>query len=149
MSKNRLRIVSIVAVALVVVLLGLFLFPRQSEDRLPSEPAQETATSIDLGVIYLPVTPGLSAYYELGVDSGVLVTEVISDGLADRAGVQVGDVILSYNGIRLEEGTSLLGMMRACPVGSRVMMEVWRGKNLRTVELVHTDMQGGMDMMRR
>ncbi len=149
MSKRRLRIVGIIGIVLVVVLLGLFLVPRQSEDRLQSEPVQETTTSIDLGVTYLLITPGLSAYYELGVDSGVLVTEVISDSLADRAGVEVGDVILSYNGVRLDEGTSLLGMMRACPVGSRVMMEVWRGQNLRTVELVHTNMQEGGGMMHR
>ncbi len=149
MSKRRLRIVGIVAIALVVVLLGFLLFPRQPEDLRLSEPAPEATTSIDLGVTYLPVTSGLSAYYELGVDSGVLVTEVTSGSLADRAGVEVGDVILSYNGVRLEEGTSLLGMMRACPAGSRVMMEVWRGKNLRTVELVHTDMQEGGGMMHR
>ena len=76
MSKTRVVFVSATVAIVAVVLLGLFFFRWQSEERLPSEPEQGTSTAVDLGVTYVPVTPGLSAYYDLGVDSGALVTEV-------------------------------------------------------------------------
>ncbi len=53
--------------------------------------------------------------------------------------MQVGDVILSYNGVKLEGEVRLLGMMMACPVGNRMTLEVWREKNIRTMELFHSD----------
>ena len=138
MTKSRVTIIGIIVAVLVALVLGLFLFPLQSEDWSSSEPALESATAINLGVTYLPVTSRVSAYYDLGVDTGVLITEVVTGSLADRAGVQVGDIILSYNDVRLGEGVPLFGMMRACPAGSRITMEIQRGKSTRIVELVHT-----------
>lgn len=138
MSRSRLVIAGVIATALVVVLLRVFLSTGQEAERPPSKPELETATSINLGVTYLPMTPGVSAYYDLGVDSGALVTEVVSGSPADRAGVQVGDVILSFNGAILEEEASLLGMMMACPAGNRITLEVWREKSRRIIEFIHT-----------
>ncbi len=138
MSKRRVVIAGVIATALVVFLLRVFLSTGQSAEGPPSKPEQETATSMNLGVTYLPMTPGVSAYYDLGVDSGALVTEVVSGSPADRAGVQVGDVILSFNGAILEEEAPLLGMMMACPAGNRITLEVWREKSRRIIELIHT-----------
>ncbi len=75
----------------------------------------------------------------MGVDSGALVTEVVPGSPAELAGVQVGDVILSFNGTRLDEEVPLLGMMMSCPAGNRVTLEVWRVNNTAVVELLHTD----------
>lgn len=118
-----------------MVLLGFFLFPKQS-DKL-SVAAEETF--VDLGVTYLPVTARLSAYYDLGVSSGALVTEVMPNSLADKAGVWVGDVILSFNGFPLAEGDSSLGMMRGCPIGDTAVLEVWREKKVTTVKFGHAE----------
>ena len=137
-NKSRVTIAGIIAAILVVVLLGLFWFRSQSESRLSWESAQETTLATNLGITYLPVTPVVSAYYRLGVDAGALVTEVVPDSLADRAGVQIGDVILSYNGTILEEGVPLLGMMMACPVDHNVMLEIWREEGSRVIQFVHT-----------
>ncbi len=99
-------------------------------------PAQTTsAWPSDPGINYLPLTPGLSAYYDLGVDSGALITAVAPGSPADRAGIKVGDVIVSVNGARVEEDTSLLGVMRACPAGGDLNMECCRDKASRTVNL--------------
>lgn len=121
----------------IVILLGLFLVRWQSGTRSPSQQAQKTDTALDLGITYLTVTPGLSAYYNLGVDSGALVTEVIPHSLADKAGVKVGDVIISFNGTRIGQGTSLFGMMQTCLTGDRVSLEIWRAQSSQTVEFVH------------
>ena len=62
--------------------------------------AQETASAVSLGGTYLPLAAGLTTYYDLGVYSGALVTEATSNSPADKASVKVGDVILSFNGVK-------------------------------------------------
>ncbi len=139
MSKGRLAIISAVVAAVVAILLLFFLLPWQTEDRLPSEPVNDNQTATDLGFTYLPVTPQISAYYGLGVDSGALITEVNPGRPASKAGMEVGDVILSYNGARVEEAAPLLGMMMVCPTGHKMMLEVWRGESVSAVELIHME----------
>ena len=135
---NKTRIITfVITLGLVAVLLGFFLIPNQSEDRMLPEPASQHRTSIDLGMTYLQVTPQMSAYYDIGVVSGALVTEVVPDSPAERAGIREGDVIISFNGARLEKGAPLLGMMMACPAGHTATLEVRRGNDTMTVKLPH------------
>lgn len=124
MSKKKLIIAGIVAAISVTVALVVSPLLPQLEDRSSSELAQEADTGVNLGITYLPVTPMLSAYYDLGVDSGVLVTEVVPGSPMELASVQTGDVILSCNGCKLDEGVSLLGMMRAFQPDDKIVLEV-------------------------
>ena len=113
MSKTKLLTAFVVIVSIVVVLLGFFLFSGRAEDRVLPQPTAIDKTSAGLGIIYLPVTRGLSEYYSLGVDYGALVTEVIPGSPADRSGIQVGDVIIAFDDATLESKARLLGMMMA------------------------------------
>lgn len=139
MTRSTVTLVAVSVVMIAMVLWGFFVFRWKVDDRVPLSAAQKTDTGLLLGITYLSLTSGLSSYYDLGVDSGVLVTEVAPDGAASRAGVKVGDVILSYNGVILEEQSPLLGMMRACRVGNAVVLEVLREKTTRTIEFVHEE----------
>jgi len=98
---------------------------------------QGDETTGDIGLTYLPLTPELAAYYNLGVTSGVLVTEVTPGAPAATAGLKAGDIILSYNGNRIEAGAPLLGMLLACPAGNSIMLEIWREDGVAMVELTH------------
>ncbi len=139
MSKGRLAIISAVVVAVVTILLLFFLLPLYTEDRPPSELVRDNQTATDLGFTYLPITPQISAYYDLDVASGALITEVIPGSPAGKAGMKVGDVILSFNGARVEETAPLLGMMMVCPTGHKMVLEVWRGESVSAVELIHME----------
>ena len=124
-------ILGIAAVVTMIVVVAVSLLD-QRDGALPN------AVTVDMGISYLPVTPGVSDYYGLGVDSGALVTEVAPDSMAARAGVVVGDVILTFNGAEVREESPLLGAMRNCPAGNVIALEVWRGQIRQEVELIHS-----------
>lgn len=137
MSKTRLLITLVAIVGTVAVISGLFLYQRSEDEVLPQPAGAEYRTSAGLGITYIKVTPVLSEYYGLGVDYGALVTEVTPGSPAYRAGAQAGDVILSFNGARLQEHTPLLGMMMACQAGNKVRLELWGKTEIRIVEFFH------------
>lgn len=91
-----------------------------------------------MGVSYLPLTPALSQYYGLTVNSGALVTEVVPGSVSEKAGLRVGDVIIAFNDTVLGEEVSLLGIIRTCPAGNPITLEFWRGTSRQRVKLVHT-----------
>jgi serine protease Do len=138
MSKVRLLLIISASVVFIVVgMLGFFLFPGDSEKWVSPEPFATGKTSVGLGIIYLPVTPELSEYYGLGVEYGALITEVTPGSPADRAGLRASDVVISFNGAKLEEQTSLLGMMMACLAGDKATLEVWREAEVSMIDLFH------------
>lgn len=138
MSKMKVKIGIIATVILAAGLSAIYLLPGSTANDSISDSALEiTDYSFDLGITYLTITPGISSHYDLGVDSGVLVTKVTSGGLADRAGIRSGDVIISFNGTRIGSETPLLGMMRRCHPGHEVSMELWTGGGGRTIEFMH------------
>jgi serine protease Do len=62
-----------------------------------------------------------------GATSGVIVAGVTTGGPAQRAGLQVDDVILSIDGKPVKNGTDLIERVAALPVGAQVPLEYLRG----------------------
>jgi len=87
-----------------------------------------------LGIRYAPVTPFIQQQEGLGVDYGVLVIpvvvgqepSVVPGSPADRAGLQPGDVILEFDGQRLDREFSLAHIIRRKSVGDEVELLVFR-----------------------
>ncbi len=137
MSRVKAIIIVFIVVGLAGTVLGLFLSSDRTDGRKAPEPVASSQSSSGLGISYLPVTQGLAEYYVLGITRGNLVTEVAQGSPADLAGLQPGDVILSFNDARPDEPTPLLGMMMSCRAGHTVTMEVWRQEHIETIQLFH------------
>ncbi|PIE67235.1 MAG: peptidase [Deltaproteobacteria bacterium] len=83
-----------------------------------------------LGVGIQDLTPELAAYYGLKAEKGVLVTQVFEDDPADKAGIQVNDVILSIDGKQVSTGRELSAVIANTPVGHKTRIGLVRdGKN--------------------
>ena len=111
--------------------------------QVPEESTAERTPAISLGLVYLPVTQAVSDFYSLGVRSGALITQVSSGSLGEQAGIREGDVILTFNGVEVNESTPLLGMMRGCSPEECITMEVWSGNCSREVTIVQPAPQRG------
>jgi serine protease Do len=58
--------------------------------------------------------------------TGTRITVVEPASPAERAALMVNDIILAYNGVRVERDTHLIGMVKLTEVGDRVPIEIFR-----------------------
>ncbi|MGH7120834.1 MAG: S1C family serine protease [Acetobacteraceae bacterium] len=59
-------------------------------------------------------------------NAGVLVTGVVPGGPAGRAGVRPGDVVLTVNGVSVDDAAALIRAVAVLPPGSRVRLAIDR-----------------------
>ncbi|HXH84578.1 MAG TPA: DegQ family serine endoprotease [Candidatus Tectomicrobia bacterium] len=86
-----------------------------------------------LGVTIQPVTPELARSFSLGEPKGALVSSVAEDSPAKKAGLQAGDVIVGYDGKRVERSDELPRIVAETPVGRTVSIEVIRNGKRQTL----------------
>jgi len=79
-----------------------------------------------LGVQIQSVTPDLAKSLGLSRPQGALVTEVSEGGPAKKAGIQRGDIIISFDGKAVEEIAELPRLVANTPVGKEVSLRVLR-----------------------
>lgn len=76
------------------------------------------------GVRYTHISRDVAILNE--VPQGELVREVVSSSTADKMGVKVGDIIVQFDGQKLEEENSLSKIIRSKKVGDSVKVRVFR-----------------------
>ncbi|MFH1032253.1 MAG: trypsin-like peptidase domain-containing protein [Chloroflexota bacterium] len=88
-----------------------------------------------MGVGLTDVTQFVVRSYNLGVDSGALITNVASGSPADRAGIKVGDVITTFDSQPITEVNGLLRALHSSKVGRKVTITYWRGRAQANTEV--------------
>jgi len=81
-----------------------------------------------LGVAIQRVTPALAEGLGLEKSRGALVTFVATNSPADRAGMKVGDVIIEFDGNKIDNSDKLPLVVARTPVGKDVQVKVIRDK---------------------
>lgn len=89
-----------------------------------------------LGVSLQPVNRRLAKAYGLTRPQGAAIVKVSPDGPAAKGGIQVGDVILEFNGQDVPTAASLPAMVGIAPVGSTVSVVVWRDGKRENLNVV-------------
>jgi serine protease Do len=89
-----------------------------------------------IGVSVQTITPPLAEGLGLAQDWGVLVGDVTPEGPADKAGLKVGDVVLSVNGRPpLRNARQLEAYIYRSPMKAKITLEVLRGKDELSIDV--------------
>jgi serine protease Do len=88
-----------------------------------------------LGVWIQSLTPDLAATFDYDRDYGALVGDVVKDGPAYDAGLESGDIIMEYDGQRVDDASDLRNRVAQSDPGSTVAVAVWREGDRRTFDV--------------
>ncbi len=88
-----------------------------------------------LGVRIQEVTKEIAEVEKLKEPEGALIASVSEKSPADKAGLQAGDIILKFDGKRIDTMRTLPKLVSRTEVGKTVDLEVWRDKKLITKKL--------------
>lgn len=86
-----------------------------------------------LGVQMTELSSELRTHFGVPEDAGVMVSKVVDDSPASRAGVQVGDVISAVDGEAVSSSRSLARAIGSREDGEAVILEIWRGGIVETL----------------
>ena len=79
-----------------------------------------------LGVTIAPVTPDIAQALGIGTASGALVTQVLKDSAAARAGIKAGDVVTAINGRNVKSAAEFRNVIGLLRVGDKVELALLR-----------------------
>jgi serine protease Do len=79
-----------------------------------------------LGIGIQEITAERAKALKLRDEAGVEVTRVAPDSPADKAGLREGDVVLQYNGMKVEGLEQLSRLVRETPVGREAKLDIFR-----------------------
>jgi serine protease Do len=87
-----------------------------------------------LGVSVQPLTPALAKSFGAKDTKGVLVADVIQDSPASKAGLQAGDIILEFDGKKIESPPDLQRGVGLTAPGKTVSVKIWHERAEKKVE---------------
>ncbi|MXZ38874.1 MAG: PDZ domain-containing protein [Holophagales bacterium] len=86
-----------------------------------------------LGVELVNLNEPLRAHFGVPEGSGVMISNVMEDSPASRAGVQVGDILTRFDGEDVTSSRKLTSMVRKAEAGDPADIEIWRDGKVETV----------------
>ena len=88
-----------------------------------------------LGVVIQQVTSELKDKLKLSTEKGALVADVVEGGPADKAGIERGDVIVTFDGKDVSESDDLPYIVASTPIGKTVTVEVIRKGQRKSIQV--------------
>ncbi|MBL8548365.1 MAG: Do family serine endopeptidase [Hyphomonadaceae bacterium] len=88
-----------------------------------------------LGVQVQPLDSDIARSLGLPDAKGAMVASVVPDGPAARAGLQQGDVVLTFNGEAVEDSRDLTQKVGSTAVGRPARVDLFRGGQRRTINV--------------
>ena len=81
-----------------------------------------------LGVRIQDVTKEIADVEDLVEARGALVASVAENSPSDKAGIKAGDIILEFNGVKINQMKELPAIVAKTKVGKKVKVKIWRNK---------------------
>ena len=98
-----------------------------------------------LGAVVTSLNKDLAAYFDMKEDQGLLVLEVLSETIADKAGLKAGDVITKINGDKVASREDLRDALADLDSGQEFKISIVRhGKTQRLDAQLESDWRGAL-----
>jgi membrane-associated protease RseP (regulator of RpoE activity) len=91
-----------------------------------------------LGVMVTSMTPELRQYFAAPIDRGVLVVKVEGGSPAAKAGIKVGDVIVSVRGQSVDDARDVIEALADAKQGDNVALQLVRDKKTLALQATMT-----------
>lgn len=88
-----------------------------------------------IGVSGQSVSENIATQYSLPVSSGAYVTNIVSGGPADKAGIKSGDIIVEIDGKPVKSMDDLVAEVRKGKVGDKVTVTYYDGTDKKTAQV--------------
>jgi len=88
-----------------------------------------------IGIYVQTISPAVAEGLSLTRDWGVLVGDVTPDGPADKAGVKIGDVVLTANGRIMRNARQLEAYIYRSPMKQKITLQVLRGQDQLSMDV--------------
>lgn len=79
------------------------------------------------------LTPELAKEYELPIKEGVIIRDVFLRSPAYKAGLRTYDVILEYDGVKINDPDQLRSLVQKTPIGKKVNLLIYRAGQKLTI----------------
>jgi len=88
-----------------------------------------------IGISIQDITPKIAQAFGLDETDGVLITQVMPNTPAKKAGLATGDIVLKLNGENVENGSDLRNRIASSPPGSIIKLAITRNGDGKEIEL--------------
>ncbi|MCD6379888.1 PDZ domain-containing protein [bacterium] len=88
-----------------------------------------------IGVYPQDITPEMANVFKIKGTSGALIAEVVKDSPADDAGIERGDVVLSFGEKMIKDSKDFRTVAAAAVPGTKVDIGIMRDKKMRNIEI--------------
>jgi len=102
--------------------------------------AEGKVTRGRLGVRIQPMTKELAQSFQLQEPDGALIATVEPGSPADKAGLKPGDVVLAFNGQKLDDPNKLPRLVAATKPGQSATLRIWRNGKAEEVKFTAAEL---------
>jgi serine protease Do len=88
-----------------------------------------------LGVLIQDVTRELAESFDMTHPHGALIAKVLPDGPAEKGGIEVGDIIVKFNGNKISFSSDLPPLVGSTLVGSTVSVDIIRRSKAKKIKI--------------
>ncbi|MBI2842420.1 MAG: trypsin-like peptidase domain-containing protein [Armatimonadetes bacterium] len=93
-----------------------------------------------MGISYGDVTAEMASVFDLPVDEGVMIADVVTNSPAATAGLRHGDIIVESDGKKITDGGDLQKQLREKRVGDKMSLVILRDGKRMTVNVTLQEM---------
>lgn len=88
-----------------------------------------------LGVLIQDVTRELAESFDMEHPHGALIAKVLADGPAEKAGLEVGDIVVKFDGNKVSFSSDLPPLVGSTPINKTVPVEIIRRSKYKTIQV--------------